>query len=102
MKFSKKTMQLELFSHGSKSMDVCSTICPGQHNRKISTLLNLSGQLLMFQIPISLQHLEHILREDWFKLILETVKLYESIKKLAQRCNTALFQLFRPIIVHVI
>jgi hypothetical protein len=44
MKFSKTTMQLELFRHGLKSMKVNFSIFPGQHSHQISTILNHSGQ----------------------------------------------------------
>jgi hypothetical protein len=37
--------QLELFSHGLKSMKVNFNIFPGQHNHQIWTSLNHSGQL---------------------------------------------------------
>jgi hypothetical protein len=48
MHFSKTTMtpfsQLELFTHGLKSMKVKFNILPGQHNHQIGTSLNHSGQ----------------------------------------------------------
>jgi hypothetical protein len=48
VQFPKKMMlpfiQLELLSHGLKSMKVNFSIFPGQHNHQISTSLNHSGQ----------------------------------------------------------
>jgi hypothetical protein len=79
--------QLELFSHGLKSMKVNFTIFPGQHNRKISTSLPLwsvlgAGVRNRFPPPTSLQQLGDFLQEEWYKIPLEAVQnLYVSIPR---------------------
>jgi hypothetical protein len=51
--------QLELFSHGFKSMTVKFNIFLGQHNHQISTSLNHSGQFWRWEWGID-SHLQHL------------------------------------------
>jgi hypothetical protein len=88
VQFSKTTVphsQLELFSHGLKSMKV-NIILPGQHNHQIWTSLNHSSQFWRLRVgnrcppATSLKELEDVLNEEWYKISVETVhNLYESI-----------------------
>jgi hypothetical protein len=86
VQFSRMTMppftQLELFSDGLKSMKVNFNIFPGQHNHQIWASLNHCYQFrrLEWGPDSHLQHLEDVLQEEWYKILLETVQnLYESI-----------------------
>jgi hypothetical protein len=79
--------QLELLSHGLKGREVNFNIFPGQHNHQICTSLNHWSVLETrvrnrFPPPTSLQQLEHVLQEEWYKIPLQTVQnLYESIPR---------------------
>jgi hypothetical protein len=89
MQFTKKTMppftQLELFSHGFKSMKVNFNNFPDQqspHLNIIEPLWSVLETRVMnrFPPPISLEQVEDVLQEEWYKIPLETVQnLHESI-----------------------
>jgi hypothetical protein len=78
MQLSKTTMppftQLELFSHGLKSMKVNFNL-PGQHNITESLWSVLETRARKrFPPPTSLKQLENVLQEEWYKIQLETVQ----------------------------
>jgi hypothetical protein len=67
--------QLELFSHGLKSMKMNFSIFPEPLWSVLETRVRNR-----FPPPASLKQLEDVLQEEWYKILLETVKnLYESI-----------------------
>jgi hypothetical protein len=63
MQFSKMTMhpftQLELLSHGLKSMKVNFNIFPGQYNYHVWTSLNHSSQFWRLELGTD-SHLQHL------------------------------------------
>jgi hypothetical protein len=72
-------MQLELFSHGLKSMKVNFKSSLASNSHQIWALLNHSSlfwRLIVrnrFPPPTSLKQPEDILQEEWYKILLETV-----------------------------
>jgi hypothetical protein len=90
--------QLELFSRGLKSMKVNFNIYPGQHNHRIWTSLNHSGQFWRLRVrnrfppPTSLKQFEDVLQEEWYKIALETVQnLYWKQQVVQHHINKEMF-----------
>jgi hypothetical protein len=88
MQFSKTTVspftQLELFSHGLKSMKVNFNIFPGPDFNIIEPFWSVFETRLRnrFPPPASPKKLDDTLQEEWYKIPLEAVQnLYESISR---------------------
>jgi hypothetical protein len=76
--------QLEVFSHGLKSMNVNSSICPYQYSYQILTSLNLSSlfwRTNRFPPPVPVKQLEDGLQEECYKIPLVYLKLLRGYSK---------------------
>jgi hypothetical protein len=84
MQFFKTTVppltQLDLFSHGLKSMKVNFNIFHGQLNHQVLNITEPLWSVLetrvrnRFPSAISVKKLEDVLQEEWYKIPLETLQ----------------------------
>jgi hypothetical protein len=80
--------QLELCSHGLKSMEVNLNIFSGQQNHQISNIIEPLWSVLETRVrygfprPTSVKQLEDILQEELYRIPLETVnKFYVPVSR---------------------